>query len=132
MTTLATPNSMDFKPAPVVPLASQAPAHLIVDSPLPEQLARGYVVVRYRAENVRIMPVYGPSAAAIIPRIGHLHITVDDLPWHWLDASGEPISINGLPAGRHKLLLELEDPTHKLIDSAIVNFEIPEKPAPHH
>jgi hypothetical protein len=125
MSNVAMDDLTSFGPAPVVPLTSQPLAHLIVDSPLPEQLARGYVVVRYRAENVRIMPVYGPAALAILPRIGHLHITVDDLPWHWLDASGEPISINGLPPGPHHLLIELEDPTHKVLDSATVHFEIP-------
>ncbi len=120
----------DFKPAPVIPLASQPPAFLIVDAPLPEALARGYLVIRYRAENLRIMPVFGPSALGVLPHLGHLHITVNDLPWHWLDASGEPISINGLPSGPHKVLIELEDPTHKLIDSKTVSFEIPPKPAP--
>jgi pimeloyl-ACP methyl ester carboxylesterase len=121
----ALPPATAFDPAPVVPLANQAPARLVVDSPLSEQLAKGYVVVRYRAENLRILPVYGPSAIGVSPRIGHLHITIDDLPWHWLDASGEPISINGLVPGPHKLLIELEDPAHKLIDSKVVIFEIP-------
>jgi len=120
----------DFKPAPVIPLASQPPARLIVDAPLPEALARGYVVVRYRTENLRVLPVYGPSALGILPRIGHLHVTIDDLPWHWLDASGEPLSINGLPPGAHKLLIELEDPTHKLIERKTVSFAIPPQPAP--
>lgn len=121
--------TVEFNPAPVVPLACEPPARLVVDSPLPEQLAKGYVVIRYRAENVRIMPVYGPSALGISPRIGHLHITVDDLPWHWLDASGEPLSINGLLPGPHKLLIELEDPTHKAVDSASVSFDIPQPSA---
>jgi hypothetical protein len=114
-----------FNPAPVVPLTSQPPARLIVDAPLPEQLTRGYVVIRYQAENVRIMPVYGEAALGILPRIGHLHITLDDLPWHWLDASGEPISINGLHPGPHKVLLQLESPVHKVIDSKTVSFVIP-------
>jgi hypothetical protein len=121
------PDAAGFSPAPVIPITSQPPARLIVDSPLPEALARGYVVLRYRAENLRIMPVYGPAARDILPRIGHLHITVDDYPWHWLDSSGEPISINGLRPGPHKVLIELEDPTHKVIDSSIIAFEIPQK-----
>jgi hypothetical protein len=54
-----------------------------------------------------------------------LHITLDDLPWHWLDASGEPISINGLLPGPHKVLLQLESPIHKVIDSKTVSFVIP-------
>jgi uncharacterized protein DUF6130 len=125
-------NRLRFDPAPVVALDSQPPARLIVDSPLPEQLATGYIVIRYRAENMRILPVYGPAALHVVPRIGHLHITVDDSTWHWLDASGEPISINGLIPGPHKLLLELENPIHKIVDSAVVTFEIPERSAGKH
>jgi pimeloyl-ACP methyl ester carboxylesterase len=124
---VAGPASQGFPPAPVLPLASQPPARLIVDSPLPAPLEHGYVVIRYRAENLRILPVYGPGALAVMPRLGHLHITVDDGPWHWLDASGEPLSINGLTPGPHKVLFELEDPTHKLVDSATVHFEIPQR-----
>jgi pimeloyl-ACP methyl ester carboxylesterase len=69
----AMPAATTFDPAPVVPLANQSPARLVVDSPLSEQLARGYVVVRYRAENLRILPVYGQAALAVSPRLGHLH-----------------------------------------------------------
>lgn len=118
-----------FSPAPVVPLAAEPPARLIVDAPLPEQLTRGYVVVRYHAEHARIMPVYGEYALGVTPRLAHLHVTLDDLPWHWLDASGEPLSINGLPPGPHKLLIELQDPTHKLIDAVTIRFEVPQPPA---
>ena len=118
-----------FDPAPVVPLAAQGPARLIVDSPLPEPLARGLVVVRYRTENLRIMPVFGPAALDVSPRIGHLHITVDGAPWHWVDASGEPLIIQWLPRGPHRVLIELADPTHKVIDSATINVEVPERPA---
>lgn len=123
--------SGSFGPAQVVPLASQPPARLNVDPPLPEQLARGYVVVRYRAENARILPVYGSSALGVSPRLAHLHVTVDHLPWHWLDASGEPISINGLAPGSHRILIELESPTHKVIDSKVIIFDVPERPETH-
>jgi hypothetical protein len=125
-----TPNP-SFGPAPVVPLNTQEPARLVVDSPLPEQLARGLVVIRYRAENLRILPVFGPAALPVSPRLGHLHITVDDAPWHWVDSSGEPLIIQWLPPGPHKVLIELADPTHKVIDSATVNLEIPQKTGPH-
>ena len=118
-----------FDPAPVVPLASQPPARLIVDSPLPEQLAKGLVVVRYRTENLRIVPVFGPAALDDSPRIGHLHITVDDAPWHWADASGEPLIIQGLPPGPHKIRVDLADPTHKVIESTTINLEIPQRTA---
>jgi hypothetical protein len=132
MTMVTKPADAGFGPAPVVPLASEGPARLIVDSPLPEQLAKGLVVVRYGTENLRIMPVFGPGALNVSPRIGHLHVTVDDAPWHWVDASGEPLIIQWLPPGPHKVLIELADPTHKVIDSATINVEVPQRPAPQH
>lgn len=112
--------------APVVPLASEPPAKLVVDDPLAEPLTLGRVVVQYRTENLHIVPVYGPAALDVSPRVGHLHVTVDDAPWHWLDASNEPITLNGFPAGRHRLLVELADPTHKIIDAKTIIFVVPE------
>jgi hypothetical protein len=111
--------------APVVPLASQPPAKLIVDPPLAEPLSFGRVVIQYRTENLHIAPVYGPAALAVSPRLGHLHVTVDGLPWHWLDASNEPLTLNGLPAGPHKILVELANANHKIIDSQTVSFVMP-------
>jgi hypothetical protein len=105
--------------------ASQEPARLVVAPPLADALARGLVVIQYRAENLRIVPVYGAAALAVTPRIGHVHVTIDDLPWHWVDASGEPLIIQHLPPGPHRVLIELADPTHHVIDSQSVSFEIP-------
>jgi hypothetical protein len=107
---------------------AEDPARLIVAPPLPDALARGLAVIQYRADNLRIVPVYGPAALGVTPRIGHLHVTVDDLPWHWVDASGEPLIIQGLTPGPHRVLMELADPTHRVIDREIVNFEIPRRP----
>jgi hypothetical protein len=109
----------------VVPLTSESPAKLVVDPPLPEQLALGRVVIQYRTENLRIVPVYGPAALDVSPRIGHIHVTVDDAPWHWADASNESIIIVGMAAGSHRILIELADPTHKVIDSKTVTFVVP-------
>jgi Family of unknown function (DUF6130) len=36
------------------------------------------------------------------PRIGHIHITVDDAPWQFVDAGGETIILVGLQPGRIK------------------------------
>lgn len=118
-----------FADAAVVPLTAQPPARIIIDSPLADQLALGRVVVRYRTENLRIEPVYGPAALSVSPRIGHLHITVDDAPWHWLDASGEPIVLNSQQPGEHTLLIELADPTHHIIDRASVTYHVPPRTA---
>jgi hypothetical protein len=114
-----------WAPAPVVPLASQPPPALVVDTPLPEQLAMGLVVLRYRAENLRIVPVYGPAALDVSPRVGHIHVTVDDAPWHWADGSGEPLILQSLPPGPHKVWIGLADPTHRILDSKTVSFLVP-------
>jgi len=112
-------------PAAVVPLADQPPAKIIIDPPLAESLTHGRDVIQYRAENLRIVPVFGPNALAVSPRIGHIHVTVDDLPWRWADTSGEPLIINGLPPGPHKVLIELENANHQTLDKGVVTFVIP-------
>ena len=118
----------DYAPAPL-PVASEPAPQLHADEPLPEALARGVVVIRYRTDNLRIMPVFGQAALDVSPRVGHLHITVDDAPWHWAYASDVPVIIQGLPAGSHKVLIELANTTHEVIDSKTVTFVIPERAA---
>ena len=119
-------------PAGVVPLtAPQPPARLVVDPPLPGPLAQGRVFIQYRAENLRIEPVFGPAALAVTPRIGHVHVTVDDAPWHWADASGEPIILVGLPSGPHRVQIVLADANHRPLDSATISFVVPAAPAGH-
>lgn len=112
-------------PAGVVPLASEPPAKIIIDPPVADSLAHGRVVIQYRAENLRVVQVFGPAALAVSPRIGHIHVTVDDAPWRWADASGEPLIINGLPAGPHKILIELVNANHQTLDQGVVTFVIP-------
>ncbi|WP_109476894.1 DUF6130 family protein [Paraburkholderia sp. C35] len=112
---------------PVVPLENEPPARLVVDPPLPDPLSKGFVFIQYRAENLHIVPVFGPKALDDSPRIGQIHVTVDDAPWHWADASGEPLIIVGLPVGPHKVLVELVDANHETLDSAVVNFVVPKQ-----
>jgi hypothetical protein len=113
-------------PAIAAPV-SQEPARLVVGPPLAEALSRGLVVIQYRADNLRIISVFGHAALNVTPRIGHVHVTLDDARWHWVDASGELI-IQGLTPGPHRLLIELADPTHRVIDSKDLTFEIPVRP----
>jgi Family of unknown function (DUF6130) len=113
-------------PAAVIPLANEPPAKTIVDAPLADALTSGLVVIQHGTENLRIVPVFGPGAVDVSPRIGHPHITVDDGPWHWVDASGEPLIVQGLPPGPHRVLLELADPMHRVIDHAVIDLVIPE------
>jgi Family of unknown function (DUF6130) len=67
--------------SPLVAIENEPPPKLIVDPPLAEQLSRGLVFIQYRTENTRIMPVFGKGALEVSPRLGHVHITVDDAPW---------------------------------------------------
>jgi hypothetical protein len=69
--------------AAVEPLENEPPAKIVVDPPLAESLSHGRVVIQYRAENLHIVPVFGAAALGVSPRIGHVHVTVDDAPWVW-------------------------------------------------
>jgi Family of unknown function (DUF6130) len=117
-------------PSPLIAIENEPPPKLIVDPPLPEQLAQGKVFIQYRTENLRVVPVFGKGALDVSPRIGHIHITVDDSAWHFVDASGETIILVGLVPGAHKVLIELADPTHKVITSETVKFTLPDPKAP--
>jgi Family of unknown function (DUF6130) len=122
-----TPSAKDIiSPSPLIPIENEAPAKLIVDPPLPEPLTQGRVFIQYRTENLRVLPVFGKGALEVSPRIGHIHITVDDAPWHFVDASGETLILVGLEPGPHKVLIELADPTHKVITSETVTFTLPD------
>ncbi|MBV8169194.1 MAG: hypothetical protein JO021_20545 [Alphaproteobacteria bacterium] len=115
-------------PSPYNAVENEPAAKLVVDPPVPERLARGVVQIQYRAENVRILPVFGAPALDVSPRLGHLHVTVDDLPWHWADASdSNTIDVVGLPPGPHKMLVELVDANHRVFpgQAATVTFTVP-------
>jgi hypothetical protein len=89
------------------------------------------VLIPYRTENFRILPVLGAGALDVSPRTGHLHVTVDDLPWRWADASDtRTVVIVGMPPGPHKVRIELADPTHRVITGQTVTFVVP-PPASH-
>ena len=113
--------------SPLVAIEHEPPARLVVDAPLADPLARGLVFIQYRTENLHVVPVFGTGALQVSPRIGHVHITVDDAPWHFVDASGETIIVVGLGPGPHKVLVELADPTHHVIDRQTVNFVVPNR-----
>ena len=119
--------------SPYVAIKNEAPPKLIVDpTPLAEGRLIGLVWIQYRVENVRIVPVFGTGALNVSPRIGHLHIHLDDLPWGWVEASdNNTISVAGLPAGQHKMLVELVDAQHRVFAGCeecrhTVTFTVPE------
>ena len=131
-TTAAAQSATDHcRPAAVIPLTgSEPPATIVIDPPLAEPLAsRGVAIIQYCAQNLHLVPVFGPNALAVSPRVGHIHVRVDDASWVWADASGNPIILMGLPPGPHKVLIELEDANHHALDKSSVTFVVPEKTA---
>jgi len=110
------------------PIDNEPTPRLIAESPLKGPLAEGVVVIPYRVENVRILPVAGPAARNLSPRVGHLHITVDDLPWLWADfGQSNTIVLAGMPRGQHKVLIELVDAEGKVFTAQTVTFHSPGK-----
>ena len=116
-------------PTQVIPLtASEPPAKIVIDPPLPGPLAsRGVAIIQYCALNLHIAPVFGPDALAVSPRVVHVHVRLDDASWVWADASGNPIILMGLSPGPHKVLLTLVDANHHPLDKGTVTFVVPEK-----
>jgi len=116
-------------PTPLVAIPNEASPKLIVDPPIPEQLAQGRVFIQYRTENLRILPVFGKAALDVSPRVGHLHYYVDGQSWPILDTSGETIAMVGLKPGRHTVKFELADAMHKPIPGAtqVIEFVVPEQ-----
>ena len=105
-------------------------AKIVVDQPLAEPLSRGVVFIQYRTENLQIVPVFGPKALDVTPRIGHLHVAVDGAPWVWAETGGGPLIVAGLPAGPHKIEITLVNANHQPLDrTVVVEFVIPEKAA---
>jgi len=114
--------------SPYVAIENEPAPKLIVDPPLPEGLARGVFWAQYRVENLHIAPVFGAGALQASPRVGHLHIIVDDLPWWWADASdNNTVDIAGLRPGQHKVKIELVDANHNAFprQAVTMSFTIP-------
>jgi len=122
------------KASQFLPLAMEPEAKLFADQPAAEPLAaRGTAVISFRTENFRILPIFGTAAVGVSPRAGHLHVTVDDLPWHWADAGDTgSIVVAGLSAGVHKVLIELATPEHEVITGQTVTFTVPATPSHTH
>jgi hypothetical protein len=113
----------------VVPIDDEPAPKLTVEQPLPGPLAQGVVYIPYRVENFRILPVGGAAARELSPRVGHLHITVDDLPWLWADyGQSNTVILAGMPRGQHKVLIELVDPEGNVFTGQTVTFDSPGKP----
>ena len=93
------------------------------------QLATIQKLARYWATDYdwrKVLPVAGPAARNVSPRVGHLHVTVDDLPWLWADfGQSNTIVLVGMPRGQHKVLIELVDPEGNVFTGQTVTFTAP-------
>ena len=120
--------------SPYVAIENEPAPKLMVDPPLAEGLAQGVFWAQYRVENVRIAQVFGAGALNVSPRVGHLHITVDDLPWWWADASdNNTIDIAGFSPGQHKVKIALVDANHNVFSGQVVTvtFTVPSSASKH-
>jgi hypothetical protein len=115
-------------PTPLVAIPNEPAPKLIVDPPIAEQLALGRVFIQYRTENLRILPVFGSAALNVSPRVGHMHIFVDDATWPFVDTNGETFAAVGMKPGPHKVVFQLADAVHKPIPGAsqTVTFVVPD------
>src|SRR5215471_17630075 len=117
---------------PCLAIENEPPPKLIVDPPLAAALTQDIVWIQYRVENVHIVPVFGTGALNVSPRVGHLHIHFDDLPWLWADPSGlNTIDLAGVPPGQHKVRVDLVNANHQVFPecamcSQTVTFTVPE------
>jgi hypothetical protein len=117
-----------FAQSTIVPIDNEPMPRLTVEAPLPGPLAQGVVFIPYRVENLRILPVAGPVARNLSPRVGHLHITVDDLPWLFADfGQSNTIVLAGMPPGEHKVRIELVDAEGNVFTAHTVTFHAPGK-----
>lgn len=121
--------------SPYEQIEKEAPPRLFVDPPLAEPLKIGVFQAQYRVENLHIVPVFGPGAVQASPRIGHLHVIVDELPWWWADASdNNTVDVAGLPPGKHKVTIQLVNANHEVVpgEVKVLEFDIPEYSGGHH
>lgn len=114
-----------LQPPAVLPLASEPAPKLIAYPPIADALARGVVIIQFRTEHLRVMPVFGKTAVEVSPHLGHLHVTVDNWQGTWAHTSEDPVIVVGLTPGPHKIRLEIADPNHKILASETVSFAVP-------
>jgi hypothetical protein len=113
------------RPPAVLPQVAEPAPKLIAYPPIVEALARGVVIIQFRTEHLRVMPVFGKTAVEVSPHLGHLHVTVDKQAGTWAHTSLDPVIVVGLAPGPHNIVLEIADPAHRILTSETVNFVVP-------
>jgi hypothetical protein len=97
--------------------------------PDPDILKGGFVYLPFRVDNMTLLPMYveinGEDVLKLKPKIGHLHVGVDDTAWQWIHALNDPIYFGPLLPGAHKVRVEIVDAAHGVIDVQTVHFVVP-------
>src|SRR5215217_640395 len=64
---------------------------ITIQSPAPDAVVQGVAIIRFQTENVSIESPFLPAEKHQGPfPAGHLHVTVDGAPWHWVHATSDP------------------------------------------
>lgn len=134
---LATPivNAAENSDAPATLTATAAPAdvqlapRLTLQEPDADILKDGYVYLPFTVENVTLLPMYpeinGTEVTQLTPRIGHLHVGVDDNAWVWIQTTPAPIYLGPLTPEPHKIRVDLVDAAHNPLVSRVASFVVP-------
>ncbi|MBN3723356.1 DUF6130 family protein [Burkholderia sp. Ac-20379] len=116
-------------PGVIADVPPPAQPHLTLYKPRADVLKDGYVYLAFRVDNLRILPLYtdihGKAATSLTPRIGHLHVFVDDSKWSWIHAQNDAIYFGALPPGPHRVRVDLVDASHATIETKTVHFVVP-------
>ena len=83
--------------------------------------------IRFVAPVIIACLMAASGAAQTAREVGHIHVTVDDATWHWADASGNPVIINGLAPGPHTILIQLVNANHQPVDQEVVRVTVPKR-----
>ena len=119
-------------PTPYVAIENEPRTQADRGPPAPQSAGPGHRLDPVPGGERAHLSVFGAGALNVSPRVGHLHIHVDDLPWLWADASDlNTIDFAGLPPGQHKVLIELVNANHQVFPGCAtckqtVTFTIPE------
>jgi hypothetical protein len=128
----AAPTYAQHAHATAIPVAAAAVAarpSVTIEAPLAGAVVQGVTLIRFRTENISIESPFRPAAESrgLLPA-GHLHVTVDGAPWHWMHTTSDPVVIVPLPPGEHTVELELAGADHRRLDSRVVRFTVAATP----
>lgn len=103
--------------------ATQHLATITVDPPLPEPLSRGVIFVRYSSDTRTSVASAGTAQSE------YIRVKVDDALFHWSDASGNPIIVQGLTPGPHSIRIELVNAHDQVTDRQTIAVTVPQPAA---